>query len=77
MSAAIAYIVFLEVPTISTIYGALIIIPSTLFVIYSEKKEINKQNKQQDEEQIQTQDSYQDQDYKRKKLNKIGLKTQN
>lgn len=38
----IAYIIFGEVPSKSTLYGALIIIPSTLFIIYSEKKEFNK-----------------------------------
>jgi S-adenosylmethionine uptake transporter len=42
-SALIAYIVFGELPTTATFYGALIIIPSTLFIIYSEKREMNKQ----------------------------------
>lgn len=46
MSALIAYFVFWEVPSMSTIYGALIIIPSTLFIIYSEKKEFNRQDEQ-------------------------------
>ena len=40
LSALIAYIIFQETPHRSTIYGALIVIPSTLFVIYSERKEI-------------------------------------
>lgn len=42
VSAIIAYIVFNEIPTEATLLGALIIIPSTLFIIYSEKKELNK-----------------------------------
>jgi S-adenosylmethionine uptake transporter len=37
-SAIIAYIIFGEVPSTSTIYGTLIIVPSTFFIIYSEKK---------------------------------------
>jgi len=37
-STIIAYIIFGEVPSTSTIYGALIIIPSTFFIMYSEKK---------------------------------------
>jgi S-adenosylmethionine uptake transporter len=44
VSAIIAYIVFGEVPSDSTVYGALIVIPSTLFIIYSEKKEITKES---------------------------------
>ena len=48
MSAGIAYIVFSEIPSTSTIYGALIIIPSTLFIIYSEKKEFNRQDKERE-----------------------------
>jgi S-adenosylmethionine uptake transporter len=36
------YCIFNEFPTNNTIYGALIVIPSTLFVIYSEKKNIDK-----------------------------------
>ena len=40
VSAIIAYIVFNEIPTETTLWGALIIIPSTLFIIYSEKKEL-------------------------------------
>jgi S-adenosylmethionine uptake transporter len=42
VSAIIAYIVFNEIPTEETLWGALIIIPSTLFIIYSEKKELSK-----------------------------------
>lgn len=42
LSAVLAYIVFDELPEKATIYGAFIIIPSTLFIIYSEKKEIAK-----------------------------------
>lgn len=40
VSASIAYLVFQEIPSEVTIIGALIVIPSTLFIIYSEKKEI-------------------------------------
>ncbi len=42
VSALSAYFIFNEVPEQSTLYGALIIIPSTLFIIYSEKKAISK-----------------------------------
>lgn len=42
VSAIIAYIVFFEVPSNATIIGSLVVIPSTLFIIYSEKKEIVK-----------------------------------
>lgn len=42
LSAMIAYLVLEELPKESTIYGALVVIPSTLFIIYSEKKEIDK-----------------------------------
>ncbi len=45
VSALIAYVVFKEIPAEASIWGALIVIPSTLFIIYSEKKEINKQDK--------------------------------
>lgn len=44
VSAIIAYVIFHEIPTDSTILGALIVIPSTLFIIYSEKKEIDKKS---------------------------------
>ena len=39
-SAAAGYIIFNEFPENSTLYGALIIIPATLFIIYSEKQNI-------------------------------------
>ena len=45
LSAIIAYIVFTEIPTEATIYGALVVVPSTLFIIYSEKKEMSKKDK--------------------------------
>ncbi|WP_341764181.1 DMT family transporter [Candidatus Tisiphia endosymbiont of Beris chalybata] len=45
LSAAGGYIVFKEIPENSTLYGALIIIPTTLFMIYSEKKHIIDDNK--------------------------------
>jgi len=45
ISASAGYIVFNEIPENSTIYGALIIIPATLFIIYSEKKNITHSNK--------------------------------
>jgi S-adenosylmethionine uptake transporter len=41
-TAIIAYIVFNEIPDEETLWGALIIVPSTLFIIYSEKKELSK-----------------------------------
>jgi S-adenosylmethionine uptake transporter len=50
-SAIIAYIIFGEVPSTSTIYGALIIVPSTFFIIYSEKKEFNKQTNEHGEKE--------------------------
>lgn len=42
VSAIIAYLVFQEIPTQATIIGSLVVIPSTLFIIYSEKKQLNK-----------------------------------
>lgn len=45
ISATMSYLVFSEQISVNTIYGALIIIPSTLFIIYSEKWNI-KNNKQ-------------------------------
>ncbi len=42
VSAIVAYMVFGEIPTENTIFGSLIIIPSTLFIIYSENKEFKK-----------------------------------
>jgi len=50
-SSIIAYIIFGEVPSTSTIYGALIIVPSTFFIIYSEKKEFNKQTNEHGEKE--------------------------
>jgi len=41
-SAAAGYIIFNEFPENSTLYGAMIIIPATLFIIYSEKQNIVK-----------------------------------
>ncbi len=37
IAAILAYLVFGELPDQNTLYGALILIPSTLFIIYSEK----------------------------------------
>ncbi|XVN42762.1 MAG: DMT family transporter [Candidatus Rickettsia vulgarisii] len=45
LSSIAGYIVFSEIPESSTLYGALIIIPTTLFVIYSEKKHITDNKK--------------------------------
>ncbi|WP_253308303.1 MULTISPECIES: DMT family transporter [unclassified Rickettsia] len=45
ISALAAYLVFNELPEKSTLQGALIIIPATLFIIYSEKKVMSKKNK--------------------------------
>lgn len=42
LSSAIGYILFSEVPSKGTFYGALIIIPATLFIVYSENKALNK-----------------------------------
>jgi S-adenosylmethionine uptake transporter len=42
VSALIAYIVFQEIPKEATILGSLVVIPSTLFIIYSEKRELDK-----------------------------------
>lgn len=50
ISAVSAYVVFGEIPTDSTFYGALIVIPSTLFIIYSEKREINRQKNENNAE---------------------------
>ena len=49
-SAIAAFLVFKEVPEQSTIYGALIVIPSTLFIVYSEKKAITQKD---DKEEVQ------------------------
>ena len=45
VSAIIAYIVFREVPSETTLIGSLVVIPSTLFIIYSEKQEMSKGDK--------------------------------
>lgn len=42
ITAIIAYLVFNEIPTEATLWGALIVIPSTLFILYSEKKKLKK-----------------------------------
>lgn len=52
VSAIIAYIVFKEVPSETTLLGALVVIPSTLFIIYSEKKEISKKHKKEADENL-------------------------
>lgn len=45
ISAITSYLIFNELPRSQTIYGALIIIPATLFIVYSEKASIiNKTN---------------------------------
>lgn len=38
ISATVGYIIFGDIPGTSTWYGALIVIPSTLFIVYSENK---------------------------------------
>ncbi|WP_316354239.1 DMT family transporter [Candidatus Trichorickettsia mobilis] len=43
-SALAAFFIFKELPEQSTIYGALIVIPSTLFIVYSEKKIITQKS---------------------------------
>lgn len=42
MSATFGYLIFGDVPSSSTWYGALILIPSTLFIVYSENKRASK-----------------------------------
>lgn len=42
ISAISSYLILSEIPKNTTLYGALIIIPCTLFIIYSEKKFIDK-----------------------------------
>lgn len=44
ISAIAAYVIFNELPEGSTLYGAIIIIPATLFIIYSEKKALSRKN---------------------------------
>lgn len=41
-STIVAYLVFGELPQENTLYGALVIIPSTLFITYSEQREISR-----------------------------------
>ncbi|MFV9889704.1 DMT family transporter, partial [Rickettsia conorii] len=47
ISAIAAYFIFNEFPDKSTLYGAVIIIPTTLFIIYSEKKAMNRKHESQ------------------------------
>ncbi|WP_010407367.1 DMT family transporter [Wolbachia endosymbiont of Nasonia vitripennis] len=44
ISAIVTYIIFNELPDKSALYGTLILIPSTLFIAYSEGKAIKKNN---------------------------------
>lgn len=44
VSAIVAYIVFREIPSQATILGSIVVIPSTLFIIYSERKKISKES---------------------------------
>lgn len=43
-SSIAAYFIFNEIPEQNTLMGALILIPATLFIIYSEKKILNQEN---------------------------------
>ncbi len=45
LSSIAGYSVFNEIPEKSTLYGAVVIIPTTLFIIYSERKHIVDENK--------------------------------
>ncbi|AFC73774.1 DMT family transporter [Rickettsia montanensis] len=47
ISAIAAYFIFNELPDKSTLHGAVIIIPTTLFIIYSEKKAMNRKHESQ------------------------------
>ncbi|MCX4079087.1 DMT family transporter [Rickettsia rhipicephali] len=47
ISAIAAYFIFNEFPDKSTLHGAVIIIPTTLFIIYSEKKAMNRKHESQ------------------------------
>ncbi|BBJ31036.1 S-adenosylmethionine uptake transporter [Rickettsia asiatica] len=47
ISAIAAYFIFNEFPDKSTLHGAVIIIPVTLFIIYSEKKAMSKKHESQ------------------------------
>ncbi|WP_264374471.1 DMT family transporter [Wolbachia endosymbiont (group B) of Carcina quercana] len=44
ISAIVTYVIFNELPDKSALYGTLILIPSTLFIAYSEGKAIKKNN---------------------------------
>jgi len=44
ISAIAAYLIFNEFPDKSTLHGAVIIIPATLFIIYSEKKAMSRKH---------------------------------
>ncbi|CAN2142727.1 DMT family transporter [Wolbachia pipientis] len=44
ISAIVTYVMFNELPDKSALYGILILIPSTLFIVYSESKVIKKNN---------------------------------
>ncbi|BFD47766.1 MAG: S-adenosylmethionine uptake transporter [Wolbachia endosymbiont of Sergentomyia squamirostris] len=44
ISAIVTYVIFNELPDKSALYGTLILIPSTLFIVYSEGKAIKKNN---------------------------------
>ncbi len=43
LSASLGYLIFNEVPKATTWLGAMIVIPTTLFITYSEKKRLNKE----------------------------------
>lgn len=47
ISAIAAYFIFNEFPDKSTLHGAVIIIPATLFIIYSEKKTMSRKHESQ------------------------------
>nr|WP_016925926.1 DMT family transporter [Rickettsia conorii] len=47
ISVIAAYFIFNEFPDKSTLHGAVIIIPTTLFIIYSEKKAMNRKHESQ------------------------------
>lgn len=47
ISVIAAYFIFNEFPDKSTLHGAVIIIPTTLFIIYSEKKAMNRKHELQ------------------------------
>ncbi len=47
ISAIAAYFIFNEFPDKSTLHGAVIVIPATLFIIYSEKKAMSRKHESQ------------------------------